>query len=105
MALPPPKRGEMGTFYRVFGSMELSAELLDTTRDWREASQAASRAATRWHVGAAGGHVPWGHRRRARRRRRVWAGEKRLSFPYTPTYECHNVPGASSGRTRSRGSA
>ena len=33
MALPPPKRGEMGAFYRVFGPMELSAALRYTTRE------------------------------------------------------------------------
>ena len=31
MALPPPKRSEMGAFYVVFGPMELSAGLGYTT--------------------------------------------------------------------------
>src|SRR5262245_24494191 len=31
MALPPPKRSEMGAFYLVFGPMELSARLGYTT--------------------------------------------------------------------------
>src|SRR5215813_96112 len=37
----------------------------------------------------------------ARRRQYEETREKGLSFPYTPAHECYNVPGASSGRSRS----
>jgi hypothetical protein len=38
MALPPPKRVEMGAFYRVVRPVELSAEFGYTTAGWSRTS-------------------------------------------------------------------
>ena len=98
---PPALAGPGCRHSLLRGLLERAAGSRGALRDWREASQAASRAATRWHAGGAGGHAPWGHGRGARRRQREESHEKGLSFPYTHTHKCHNVPGAASGWIRS----
>jgi hypothetical protein len=43
MALPPPKRGEIGAFYRVFGPVELSAAVGYTTEKLDELRREVNR--------------------------------------------------------------